>query len=126
MSPPLVLLVDDEPLIQDLIADALHEAGFEVVSAKDGATALKALESASSLRALVTDINLGAGPNGWDVARKARDQQPALPVVYISGGNPQEWASLGVPHSTMITKPFAPAQIVTAVAALINASDADT
>jgi len=45
-------------------------------------------------------------------------------VVYVSGGNPQDWASLGVPGSTMITKPFAPAQIVTAVSALLNAADA--
>ena len=120
IAPPLVLIVDDEPLIQDLVAEALTEGGFGVHHARDGQEAIELLNGAQTFRALVTDINLGRGPTGWDVARCARELHPDLPVIYVSGGNPQDWAALGVPVSTMITKPFAPAQIVTAVAALLN------
>jgi hypothetical protein len=43
-------------------------------------------------------------------------------LMYVSGGSPQAWASDGVPNSIMITKPFAPAQVVTAISGLINAA----
>lgn len=123
MSPPLVLLVDDEVLIDDLIAEALREAGYDVESAHDGEAALALLDGQRRFRAIVTDVHLGRGPTGWDVARHAREIQADIPVVYVSGGDAHDWGAQGVPGSTMITKPFAPAQIITAVSALMNASD---
>ena len=72
-------------------------------------------------RALVTDINLGRDKlDGWEVARHAREADPAFPVVYMSGDSAEDWASKGVPNSIMLAKPFAPAQLVTAVAQLLN------
>jgi hypothetical protein len=43
-----------------------------------------------------------------------------LPVVYITGATADEWAIQGVPNSILLTKPFAPAQLVTAVSQLLN------
>ena len=77
----------------------------------------------AEFRALVSDINLGRGPTGWDVARRARELNEHLPVVYMTGGNGHEWASQGVPNSILIGKPFAPAQVVTAVSQLLNTID---
>ena len=72
---------------------------------------------------LVLDIKLGTdGIKGWDVARRARAVNPALPVVYITGGNADEWSVHGVPDSILLNKPFAPAQLVTAVAQLLNSA----
>jgi DNA-binding NtrC family response regulator len=83
--------------------------------------ALHELESgADTLGALVTDIRLGDGNDGWQVARRARELRPLLPVVYMSGDSAVDHASQGVPHSIMVQKPFAAAQIVTAVSTLIN------
>jgi CheY-like chemotaxis protein len=49
-------------------------------------------------RALVPDINLGRDKlDGCDVARHARENDPAFPVVYISGDSAEDWASKGVP-----------------------------
>jgi DNA-binding response OmpR family regulator len=74
-------------------------------------------------RALVTDINLGHGTlSGWDVARRGREVNPELPVVYMTGDSAAEWAAQGVPNSVLLTKPFAPAQLLTAVSQLLNAS----
>jgi hypothetical protein len=42
-------------------------------------------------------------------------------VVYITAANADEWASQGVPNSILMTKPFAPAQLVTAISNLLNA-----
>jgi hypothetical protein len=46
-----------------------------------------------------------------------------MPVVYMSGDSSPEWSSKGVPNSLMVAKPFAPAQIITAVSTLLNAAD---
>jgi DNA-binding response OmpR family regulator len=69
----------------------------------------------------VTDVNLSPGKlTGWDVAKRARELQPTLPVVYITGTDANDWASNGVPNSVLVAKPFAPAQIVTAISQLLN------
>ena len=87
----------------------------------DAVHALHELESAAELlSALVTDIRLKGDQDGWQVARRARELNPQLPVVYMSGDSAVEHTSQGVPHSIMVQKPFAPAQIVTAVSTLIN------
>jgi len=67
----------------------------------------------------VTDIALRGKIDGWDVARRAREIDPRFPVVYISGAG-GDWPSKGVPESVMLEKPFAPAQLVTAIANLLN------
>jgi len=120
----LLLIVEDEESVRSLLEDALRESGFELELAKSGGAALAVLESRKdSLRGLVTDINLGPGPDGWEVARRGRELIPDLPVVYMSGASGHEWSSKGVPHSTLVAKPFAPAQVITAISALMNTSD---
>jgi len=71
-------------------------------------------------RALVTDINLLGRIDGWEIARAAREVDPAFPIVYMTGAAADEWASRGVPNSILLTKPFAPAQLVTAISNLLN------
>jgi CheY-like chemotaxis protein len=122
-SPLVVFVVEDEVLIQDLLVDPLQEAGYRVLVASSGGEAMKLLEGqeARSVRALVTDIKLGpSSRSGWEIARHAREVHPDIPVVYVTGDSAHEWPSHGVPNSVLITKPFAPAQIVTAVSQLIN------
>src|ERR1700676_2591569 len=112
---PRVLLVDDDALIQGTMTVALADAGFEIVAASNGTQALAELDAdATRFKAVITDINLGTGPDGWDVGRHARELVSDMPIVYISGDSCSEWSSQGVPDSVMITKPFAPAQLVTA------------
>jgi hypothetical protein len=78
------------------------------------------LRRARVLRGLITDINLGDGPDGWEVAKRGRELIPTLPVVYMSGASGQDWPPKGVPHSTLLAKPFAPAQHITAISVLLN------
>jgi DNA-binding response OmpR family regulator len=113
-----ILYVDDEPLIQDMVEAALHDAGFSVVLATTPAEAMAAIAS-SELRGLVTDINLGDPIDGWAVARHARGAHPQMPVVYVSGLSEADWTVKGVPQSLMIAKPFAPAQIIVALSTLM-------
>lgn len=88
---------------------------------------MKLLESEKEkYRALVTDINLLGRLDGWEVARRAREINPELPVVYMTGAAANQWASHGVPNSILLNKPFAPAQLVTAVSQLLNAGSLPT
>ena len=121
MSPqaPTVLLVEDEFLIQDMIEHALAEAGYAVLASDNGNAALDLLESdAARLAAVITDVNLGLCPNGWEVATRARELSPAIPVIYITGDSAHEWTAHGVPNSILISKPFVPSEIMVALANL--------
>jgi CheY-like chemotaxis protein len=116
----VILVVDDDQSIQSIVAEALGDGGFEPAIASSGEEALTLL-SGSNYSVLVIDIKLGKDRiRGWDVARRARAINPDLPVVYITGANADEWAVQGVPNSVLLTKPFAPAQLVTAVSQLLN------
>jgi DNA-binding response OmpR family regulator len=123
-AAPVLLYVEDEFLIQDMLVTALEEAGFSVLVANDGNQALEILASQSqAMHGLITDINLGTGPDGWDVSRTARELVSGVPVVYVSAASEHEWTSRGVPNSVMINKPFVPAQVVVAISSLLVVSD---
>jgi CheY-like chemotaxis protein len=89
-------------------------------STTDG-TQLRQLMATCRIAGLVTDIRLGGGPDGWKVARHAREAIPHLPVVYISAYSAHEHTARGVPDSIMVQKPFAAAQITTAISTHLNA-----
>jgi DNA-binding response OmpR family regulator len=118
---PVILVIEDDEAIQGIVEDALSEGGFETAIAASGEEAVTLLiRKKTDYRALVTDINLLGRLDGWEVARRAREIDPAFPVVYMSGQHAEEWTSKGVPNSIMLAKPFAPAQLVTAVSQLLN------
>ena len=129
-----LLVVEDDQLIQAMIEDALSEGGYEAAITASGQEAIELLKSEiSQYRAVLTDINLSGNIAGWEVARVAREmdlpmrriiEAAGFPVVYMTGTHGEEWASKGVPNSVLLLKPFAPAQIVTAVSALLNATPA--
>jgi len=116
-----LLLVDDEVLIVELLKDALEDGGFTVLVAHSAEEAMALVEErATEIAGLVTDVNLGSKVTGWVIARRARELSPSLPVVYTSGFAADDWPAEGVPHSLVVRKPFAPAQVVTAISSLIN------
>jgi CheY-like chemotaxis protein len=116
-----VLIIEDEVLVQDLIREGLEEAGYRVITVEDAAAAMKVIEQEAGLAGMVTDVNLGSGPTGWDIARAARERHHDLPIVYVSGDSAHDWTSHGVPHRVMVPKPFATGQIVVALAEMQNA-----
>jgi DNA-binding response OmpR family regulator len=117
----VIMVVEDDQAIQSLVEEAFSDGGFESVIANSGEEAVTLLRgNRHYYRALVTDINLHGTMDGWEVARSAREIDPAFPIVYMTGAAADEWASQGVPNSILLTKPFAPAQLVTAVSSLLN------
>ena len=118
-----ILVVEDDQLIQAMVEEALSDGGFGSALTASGEEAITLLQDAKSkYRAVVTDINLLGKLDGWEVGRSAREIDPTMPIIYMTGTHGEEWASKGVPNSVLLVKPFAPAQIVTAISQLLNAT----
>ena len=115
-----ILVVEDEAQVGALICEALTEAGFKVELATDDKAACRTLaREARSFAAVVTDINLGAGVTGFDVARLARQLHREIKVIYISGQGPH-LNDFKVPGALMVEKPFEPRNLAAAVANLLD------
>jgi CheY-like chemotaxis protein len=119
---PLVLVVEDGYLLRIDVEEALSNGGIatRAVSSGDEALALFADEGAQKYRALITDVRFIGTLDGWELARRIREMQAAFPVIYITAYSAAEWTSHGVPNSILIPKPFAPAQLITALSNLLN------
>lgn len=126
-NPPLILVVEDEYAVQGFIDEALSEAGFApdiVSSAEEALTLFRS--GIKTYVALVTDVNLKSRLDGWQVAREVREKEPSFPVIYMTGAAADQWGSQGVPNSVLLQKPFAPAQLVTALSNLLNTGSLPT
>jgi DNA-binding response OmpR family regulator len=125
VRPIRILLVEDEYIIRSILNNALVEAGFEVSNVARGVMAIAELGAdPSRFEVLITDINLGRSVDGWEVAYRAREFAPDIPVVYMNVQSSGGWVSKGVTNSVMLNKPFASVQLVTAILTLrIEASN---
>ena len=116
-----VLLVEDEILISEMVAEVLAEQGFEVHAVGSATEALCVLKAGTSIDVLFTDINLGDGMDGVTLAMHARVLAPDLPVVFASG----RWALLDgladLPRSAVLRKPYSPHRAGVVVAQLLAA-----
>jgi len=121
---PLVLLVEDEPLVLLVAQDALEAGGYTVLPVQLASEALSVLDSRiADLSGLVTDIRLPGRPDGWEIARHARELRADLPVVYTTADSAADWPAKGVPNSVLVQKPYAGAQLLIAISTLMTTAD---
>jgi DNA-binding response OmpR family regulator len=118
-----VLVIDDEADVLELVQNALESRGIHVEVASDDRTAAQIIENRrGEFEALVADINLGVGVTGFDIARQARQLNPDLKVIYITG-HASHLDKFGVPDSVMVPKPFYPNELADRVVDLIWPED---
>ena len=110
-TPISVLLVDDEVLISNLVADVLSASGFVVHEVTTADEALRYLASGVDIDVLFTDINLPGDMNGAELAARARELRPEMPIVYASGRFKLSEISPLVPRSLFMAKPYDPADV---------------
>jgi CheY-like chemotaxis protein len=116
-----VLVVEDEPLICELITSALEDEGVVIACASNADEALAELDrNGASLLVLLTDINLGTRLTGFDVAREARRRIPHLFVLYATGHAEADIATHGVAGSMMVPKPYMVVQLAQQIAELVK------
>ncbi|MGA2568768.1 MAG: response regulator [Pseudolabrys sp.] len=106
-----VLVVEDEALISNLIAEVLSEGGFAVHAVAAGEEALRYIESGADVDVLFTDINLLGPMDGTMLARVTRAQRPELPIVFCSGRHSPSALAPPVPRSVFVRKPYSPADL---------------
>jgi class 3 adenylate cyclase len=106
MNTQTILVIDDELIVREMIAEALQADGYTVVQAETGGRALEILTS-HQIDIVLSDIQL-PDTSGIDLAGRIRAQQPGLPIVMVTGladaGKAIDALKLGV--SDYITKPF--------------------
>ena len=101
-----ILLVEDEELISELVADWLSERGFAVHETANARDAIAHLDSGKPVDLLFTDVNLPGDMDGAELAREVRRRRPEMPVIYTSGR--VRWPDIAplVPRSMFLPKPF--------------------
>jgi signal transduction histidine kinase/ActR/RegA family two-component response regulator len=103
--PATVLVVDDDPDVRAFLAESLESLGFAASLAEDGFKALAALEPVDP-QVMILDFAM-PGLNGAEVAKKARERRPDLPIIFASGYS--ETAAMRPvvgPYSRVLHKPF--------------------
>ena len=111
VSPrPVVLAVEDEPLILMIAVDMISDAGFDPVWATNADEAIEILESRNDIRVIFTDINMPGSMDGLKLARAVRGRWPPIKIIVTSGFSGGE-RKLLPEGSQFIPKPYNAGQI---------------
>lgn len=115
-----VLVVEDEPLVSDIVSEALAEQGFAVRVVDNAGAALACLSSDSPVDVLFTDLNLNGSMDGDALAQRARELRPDLPVVYTSGRLSAFDRLQRVAGSLFVPKPYDPFNVGSLLSRLVS------
>ena len=102
-----LLLVEDDDLVRDTVALMLEEEGFEVIEASDARQALGLIDGGLDVMAMLTDIDLGAGPSGIELADALHRMRPDLRVIFITGRTGSLAGRVMDDREAVLPKPFA-------------------
>jgi CheY-like chemotaxis protein len=111
---PVVLLVEDEPLVRLTQVDILKESEFWVVEAQDADEAFELLKSRPEIDAILTDVDMPGSMDGFEFARLVRQGWPEVAVLVISGKTGPGPGDLP-PNATFLHKPIMPDDLIAAL-----------
>jgi CheY-like chemotaxis protein len=119
-----VVVADDEPLMRELVKALLDAEGFDVIEAEDGQAAIDACRDlGDDLDLLIADVSM-PGITGPDAVEEIRNTRPTLPVLFLSGHDPDSAGGLPEPDAStdVVRKPFESDQLIQAVTRLLRGS----
>ncbi|WP_165982826.1 response regulator [Dankookia rubra] len=120
-----VLVVEDEPLVREVVTHMLREAGFRIAEAATADAALALAEGAAAANGpppvVVTGLHLGSGPDGLALGREVLRRWPEVGMVYITCHPEALDGRLLGPREHYIVKPIAPETLLHAVRRLMPA-----
>lgn len=124
MPSASVLLVEDDSLLRECLAEMLGDAGWQVAVARDAAEALGQLDQGGMPGVLVTDLVLGRGRDGLALIAEARRRWPQVRAVLTSGADA---ARLDMhPADRFLGKPFTMDALIQAVTELAREAIAES
>ncbi len=109
-----VVLVDDEPLIRELLCDELEHAGLSVMPVGTAEAGLSEMEAEPHSAAVITDVNL-PGMDGLEFAAEVARRWPALPVFVMTGDDRNLTRMPDCLRDKCFLKPFSPQALADAV-----------
>jgi CheY-like chemotaxis protein len=116
---PTVLVVEDEVIIRDMVAEELEDAGFTVVVAANADHAISILENRLDIHLVFTDIDMPGSMNGLKLAAAVRDRWPPIHIIITTG----KVRPLEIPANALfIPKPYLGKNVVTAMKTFENMS----
>jgi DNA-binding response OmpR family regulator len=108
----VALVVEDEWLVRDAIAQALRDARWQVLEASTAEVAIGLLRTGYRIDLVFTDIQLGGALCGWDIGEHCRAARTDFPVIYASGNSADR--SRRVAGSLFFDKPYQTEEVVAA------------
>ena len=119
----VVLVVDDEPMVRNMVCALLERQGYAVLSANDGEEALTlSREYAGSIEMLLTDYRM-PGITGLQLAEAVRRERPGIKVLLMSGKLSDSLHERGLPVP-FLEKPFPAAVLWRKIAEVLKGADA--
>lgn len=119
-----LLVVDDNEMLASMLCRVLEGAGHQVRICDSGEAALQLLDGPERFDLVITDIVLGAGMDGWTLARHVQERRPGMPVVTMSGyAPPSDDDPAGPPRLPALQKPFRPKQVLALIEELLRPAD---
>jgi two-component system, response regulator PdtaR len=115
---PVVLLVEDELFVRMAAADALEDAGFEVIETANAQAAQEILSNRSDILVLFTDVKMPGPMDGLELAALVRRRWPHIRVVITSGHLKPESDALP-DNAVFIAKPYGEKAPAVAIQALL-------
>jgi PAS domain S-box-containing protein len=108
-----VLLVDDEAGLVEIATRYLQQLGYTTLTANDGPSALRLLESTEAVDVLVTDVVMGGGMDGMELAEQVHAARPAIRIIYSSGFPADALSNRKLPldNSHVLQKPYRLAEL---------------
>jgi CheY-like chemotaxis protein len=117
--PPVVLVVEDEPLLRMLAVEAVEEAGFIAIEAGGADEAVVLLESRTDITLLFTDINMPGSMDGLKLAHAVRNRWPPIKILVVSGQQQLQSAELPS-NSRFFGKPYQASSLVEELRSMIG------
>ena len=115
-----ILLAEDDPLTLDALAACIEDEGFCTLSAANGKQALE-LWAQHRPQLLCLDIMM-PGMDGFEVCRRVREADPAVPILFLSAKNEEAdgVVGLGLGADDFIRKPFTRAEVIARIRAALR------
>jgi two-component system cell cycle sensor histidine kinase/response regulator CckA len=120
----VVLVVEDEPMVRDIMARTLRESGYSVLEAADGREALETLEArAGDVSLVIADVVM-PGLGAREIAARLAERWPRIPVLFTSGYTGLDVVRRGLIEEgrDFIQKPLAPEALIRKVRQMVDAS----
>ncbi len=118
LTPPTVLIVEDELLVRMPIAEYLRDCGFNVLEAEDAREAIGLVDGNGPVDVVFSDVRMPGEMDGFALARWIRAHHPEVPVLLTSGYNTSHASDDD--RTRLIEKPYSQKHVLSRIQDLLH------